>query len=61
MNKFLKLLGLFFVLSYMINIYYIWFDANLSGYTYFSAGEPNLYIKYTEWIGGILGIFHLYR
>lgn len=43
----------------MINIYYIWFDANLSGYTYFSAGEPNLYIKYSEWIGGILGIVSL--
>ena len=47
------------VLAYMITILFTWVYANHQGYVYFSAGEPILIIKYTEWALGIIGIFVL--
>ncbi len=45
------------LLSYMLVILSTWVLANLEGFIYFSAGEPSLSIKYSEWIMGVLGIF----
>lgn len=45
------------LLSYMTVILFIWIYANLGGYVYFSAGEPQLIIKYSEWALGFTGIF----
>lgn len=56
-QKVLKILGLITIISYLIVILVTWISANIAGYIYFSAGEPNLLIKYTEWTLGILGIF----
>lgn len=44
------------VLSYMLVILSTWVYWDLQGFTYFSAGEPILHIKYFEWILGIIGI-----
>ncbi len=54
--RLLKILGLISVLSYMIVILFTWMYANHMGYVYFSAGEPVSFIKYPEWILGIIGI-----
>ncbi len=54
--RFLRILGLMAVLSYMIVILFTWMYANHQGYVYFSAGEPVSLIKYPEWILGFLGI-----
>jgi hypothetical protein len=51
-----KILGLMAVLSYMIVILFTWMYANYQGYVYFSAGEPVSFIKYPEWVLGLLGI-----
>ena len=50
----IRILGLMSLISYLIVVLYTWMFSNLNGYTYFSAGEPNLFIKYTEWILGVL-------
>lgn len=44
------------VLAYMIVIICTWIYANYIGYVYFSAGEPNPYVKYIEWAFALLGI-----
>jgi hypothetical protein len=51
-----RILGLMSVISYMIVILFTWIYANLTGYVYFSAGEPELLIKYPEWVLGLIGI-----
>jgi hypothetical protein len=51
-----RILGLMSVISYMIVILFTWIYANLTGYVYFSAGEPVLLIKYPEWALGLIGI-----
>lgn len=51
--------GLMIALSYMICVLYTWISAVMQGYAYFSAGEPNIYIRNIEWIGGIYTIFIL--
>ena len=55
--KFVRIIGLMALISYMIVILFTWIFANLQGYMYFSAGEPVLSIKYPEWILGFIGIF----
>jgi len=55
--KFVRIIGLMALISYMIVILFTWIFANLQGYMYFSAGEPLLSIKYPEWILGFIGIF----
>jgi hypothetical protein len=55
--KNIRILGLMALISYMIVILFTWIFANIEGYIYFSAGEPVLFIKYLEWILGLLGIF----
>ena len=52
-----RVLGLMAVISYMTVILFAWIYANLQGYVYFSAGEPVLIVKYSEWVLGFLGIF----
>jgi hypothetical protein len=52
-----RILGLMAIISYMIVILFVWIYANIGGYVYFLAGEPNLVIKYTEWLLGFAGIF----
>ena len=52
-----RILGLMAIISYMIVILFVWIYANVDGYVYFLAGEPNLAIKYTEWLLGFAGIF----
>lgn len=51
-----RILGLMSVISYMTVILFTWVYANLTGYVYFSAGEPELLIKYPEWVLGLIGI-----
>ncbi len=51
-----RILGLMSVISYMTVILFTWVYANLTGYIYFSAGEPVLLIKYPEWALGFIGI-----
>lgn len=51
-----RILGLMSVISYMTVILFTWVYANLMGYVYFSAGEPELLIKYPEWALGLIGI-----
>ncbi|VVB84822.1 Uncharacterised protein [uncultured archaeon] len=51
-----RILGLMSVISYMTVILFTWVYANLTGYVYFSAGEPVLLIKYPEWALGLIGI-----
>jgi len=52
-----KLIGLISAIAYMIVILFTWAYANLQGYVYFSAGEPNFIIKVLEWALGFIGIF----
>ncbi|HEY9245517.1 MAG TPA: hypothetical protein VIO11_01595 [Candidatus Methanoperedens sp.] len=54
--KMIRILGLMAVISYMVVILFTWVYANIKGYVYFSAGEPELLIKYSEWALGALGI-----
>jgi hypothetical protein len=54
--KNIRILGLMTLISYMIVILWVWMTANYDGYIYFLAGEPNPYIKYTEWLLGFTGI-----
>lgn len=54
--KNIRILGLMSLISYMIVVLFTWIFANMNGFAYFSAGEPDLFIKYTEWILGIIGI-----
>ena len=51
-----RIVGLMSVISYMTVILFTWIYANLTGYVYFSAGEPELLIKYPEWVLGFIGI-----
>ena len=55
-TKFVRILGLIAVISYMIVILFVWIYANMEGYMYFSAGEPVVLIKYSEWALGAAGI-----
>ena len=55
--RFVRILGMMAVISYMTVILFTWMYANLQGYVYFSAGEPALMIKYPEWVLGVIGIF----
>lgn len=54
--KITRILGLITLISYIGVILFIWIDANLGGYVYFSAGEPMSIIKYAEWGLGFIGI-----
>ncbi len=54
--KIVRVTGLMALLSYMSVILFVWIYANLGGYVYFSAGEPQLIIKYSEWALGFTGI-----
>lgn len=54
--RFVRILGLMTLISYMVVILFIWIYANSVGYVYFSAGEPELLIKYPEWVLGFIGI-----
>ncbi len=54
--KLVRILGLMVIISYMIAILFVWISANIDGYAYFSAGEPELRIRYLEWALGVLGI-----
>lgn len=54
--KMIRVIGLMYSISYMIVITFTWIFANSKGYTYFSAGEPILAIKYFEWIFAFVSI-----
>ncbi len=56
-KKLARVLGLMSMISYVAVILFVWIFANFQGYLYFSAGEPVLLIKYSEWILGFIGIF----
>ena len=56
MNKKIRILGLMTTLSYLMCILYTWILAELNGFVYFSAGEPNPYIRYPELGLGLLAI-----
>lgn len=59
------LIGLISLVSFNIVILVTWVSSVLSGYTYFSAGEPNIFIRNIEWgilfFGIIVGIFMIYK
>ena len=52
--KLIRILGLMTALSYMLCILYTWILAELNGFVYFSAGEPEPMIRYAEWILGVI-------
>jgi hypothetical protein len=52
-----RIIGLVALISYMIGILFTWVHANLDGNVYFLAGEPTSFIKYSEWVLGLVGIF----
>jgi hypothetical protein len=52
-----RIIGLVALISYMVGILFIWMHANLDGNVYFLAGEPTSFIKYSEWVLGLVGIF----
>ena len=55
--RLLKILGLISILGYMIVFLSIWiYHTEINNYIYIQVGEPNLFIKYSEWIFGLLGI-----
>ncbi|MCX9009608.1 MAG: hypothetical protein OIN66_00665 [Candidatus Methanoperedens sp.] len=54
--KIIRVIGLMSLLSYMTVVLFVWIYANLGGYVYFSAGEPQWIIKYSEWALGFTGI-----
>ena len=56
-KRMVRILGLMTLISYMTVILFTWIYANFNGYVYFSAGEPLLVIKYSEWLLGFIGIF----
>ncbi len=53
----IRIIGLMALVSYMAIILFTWIYANLAGNVYFIAGEPSLYLKYSEWLLGFTGIF----
>ena len=55
--KIVRIMGLMALISYISVILYTWIYANEEGFIYFSAGEPSMKIRYSEWILGFLGIF----
>lgn len=59
MKPTLRILGLVSALAYILIFLLMWIAANVGGYTYFSGGEPNPYIKYPEWFFGIIGVITL--
>ena len=60
LNKYqAKKISLMVAISYLICILYTWISAELNGYTYFSAGEPNVWIRNVEWLVGIFAIIYL--
>jgi len=60
LNKYqAKKISLIVAISYLICILYTWISAELNGYTYFSAGEPNVWIRNVEWLVGIFAIIYL--
>lgn len=56
-EKLIRVLGLLTALAYLIVILFIWVSANMAGYIYFTAGEPDLRVKYAEWLLGVVGIY----
>jgi len=60
LNKYqAKKISLIVAISYLICILYTWISAEINGYTYFSAGEPNVWIRNVEWLVGIFAIIYL--
>jgi hypothetical protein len=55
-RKKINIIGYSVVLAYTIVILAIWIHSDVTGHTYFTAGEPNAVIKYTEWVLGFFGI-----
>jgi hypothetical protein len=55
--KIVRIMGLMALISYIAVILFTWIYANSAGHIYFSAGEPSLTIKYSEWILGFMAFF----
>jgi hypothetical protein len=54
--KIVRILGLMALISYISVVLFTWMLANKEGFIYFSGGEPSLYVKYSEWILGFIGV-----
>lgn len=54
-----RIWGLMAVMSYLIVILATWMYANYTGHIYFMAGEPNIIIKYVEWVLAGVGMYAL--
>lgn len=54
--SYLRIIGLISLIGWMICIMVIWIYANIRGFVYFQGGEPLWWIKYPEWILGVIGI-----
>jgi len=50
MNRKLNLVGLMAAISIILVLLATWIRADTLGFTYFSAGEPAVTIKYAEWL-----------
>ncbi len=55
--KIIRILGLMALISYIAVVLMTWILVNQKGIVYFSAGEPVLLVKYSEWVLGFLGFF----
>jgi len=56
----LKLSGIIFALGYLMVFLGLWiYQTGFQSYIYIVVGEPNLFIKYGEWILGIIAILYL--
>lgn len=60
MKNNLRIFGFMVALSSLIVILGIWISSELHGVVYFSAGEPNRAILYTEWTFIIISIGVIY-
>ena len=55
-----KLLGIIFALGYLLTFLAVWiYQTGFQSYTYIVVGEPNLFIKYSEWVVGLIAVGYL--
>lgn len=55
-NKMINFVGTIIGLGFTITFLFLWIIRNLQGYEIVTFTEPNLTIKYIEWIVGLVGI-----
>ncbi len=60
LKKYINIFSIVFALGYLMTFLGIWiYQTGFQSYTYISVGEPNLLIKYFEWIIGLIALGYL--